>query len=50
MLILLKMKSVKVKALSEREREFINVDITNLELNGGNIRVSGYCCRKTWKF
>ncbi|MFW1420258.1 hypothetical protein ACEV8X_22790, partial [Vibrio parahaemolyticus] len=33
-----KMKSLKVKALPKHLRETINVDITNLELNG-NIRV-----------
>ena len=37
-MLVLKMKSVKVKAYPKDLREFINVDITNLELNG-NIRV-----------
>jgi len=36
--LITKMKSLKVKALPEYLREFIEVDVTNLELNG-NIRV-----------
>ncbi len=37
-MLVLKMKAVKVKAYPKDLREFINVDITDLELNG-NIRV-----------
>ena len=36
--LIVKMKSLKVKALPKDLREFIECDITNLELNG-NIRV-----------